>query len=433
MVTVRDTLRRSLPRGTAVRGVGLIAGATVAGQALVFVLSPVLSRIYSPAQFGLCGVFVSLVTILNVVGTLRYELAVPLPDDEVSALDLLVGGFAANLAIIGVLALCVPAVRGPLAAWTGTPQLAGYLWLLPPTLFATGAYQLLIYWAVRRREYTLLSQRMLAYSLAQAGATAGLGLLGLRPAGLMLGTLAAHAAGGLTIARKLLRHDRALLPQVSLSGMRRMARRYVRFPVLSSWSGLVNSAGTVVPLLLVSRYFGPTVAGWYVLTTRVVGAPSTVVSEAVAQVYLGEVATLARQDVDALRRLFVVSLRRLLTVGVIATVAVAAPAPLWFPVVFGDRWHEAGRYAVLLIPFYVGQFVAAPLSSTLAVFERQDIQLAWDWARLVCSVASVVVPIRLGASPLVTIGVFGVVMGGLYAVLLLVNFRAIGSASSAEG
>ena len=157
------------------------------------------------------------------------------------------------------------------------------------------------------------------------------------------------------------------------------------------------------------------------------------VSEAVAQVYLGEVATLARQDVDALRRLFVVSLRRLLTVGVIATVAVAAPAPLWFPVVFGDRWHEAGRYAVLLIPFYVGQFVAAPLSSTLAVFERQDIQLAWDWARLVCSVASVVVPIRLGASPLVTIGVFGVVMGGLYAVLLLVNFRAIGSASSAEG
>src|SRR5207248_7086451 len=180
--------------------------------------------------------------------------------------------FAANLAIIGVLALCVPAVRGPLAAWTGTPQLAGYLWLLPPTLFATGAYRLLIYWAVRRREYTLLSQRMLAYSLAQAGATAGLGLLGLRPAGLMLGTLAAHAAGGLTIARKLLRHDRALLPQVSLSGMRRMARRYVRFPVLSSWSGLVNSAGTVVPLLLVSRYFGPTVAGWYVLTTRVVGA-----------------------------------------------------------------------------------------------------------------------------------------------------------------
>jgi O-antigen/teichoic acid export membrane protein len=286
---------------------------------------------------------------------------------------------------------------------------------------------------VRRRKYTLLSKRTISYSVAQAGTTVGLGLLGLRPVGLMLGTCAAQAVGTLTIARKLLRQDRALFPQVSLSGMWRMAHRYLRFPLLSSRSGLINSAGSVVPLLLISRYYGATVAGLYVLTARVDGAPSAVVSESVAQVYLGEVATLARRDLDALRRLFIVSLRRLLAVGALATLAVALPAPILFPAVLGERWHEAGWYAVMLVTLYVGQFVANPLSSTLAVFERQDIQLTWDCIRLVCGVACVIVPVRLGASVLVTIGVFGAVSGALYAVLVFMTFRAVRSASSVAG
>jgi O-antigen/teichoic acid export membrane protein len=431
-VTACSTLLRRIPRGTVVRGVGLIAGATAAGQVLALLLSPVLSRIYTPAAFGLSGVFISLVSILSVVGTLRYELAIPLPKDEPSAVNLLVVGLTANVGIIGLLALCVPALRDPIAVWVGVPALAGYLWLLPPTLLATGAYQLLTYWAVRKRQYTVLAQRNLYFGLAQITTMTGLGLLGLKPVGLLLGTGAGHATGALTVARSILAHDRALLTQASPGGMVRMARRYVRFPLLASWSGLVNSAGSVVPLLLLSKYFGPTVAGWYVLTTRVVGAPSGLIGEAVAQVYLGEVATLARRDPQALRRLFVASFRRLLAVGVLPILLIAAPAPLWFPIVFGERWLEAGLYALVLVPLYLTQFVAVPLS-TLNVLEKQHLDLAWDSMRLVLGVASVVVPWYLGASALVTIGVFGSVMASLYVVLLLVNHREICRASAAAG
>jgi O-antigen/teichoic acid export membrane protein len=432
-VTIVSAIRERMPRGTVARAVGVIAGATVAGQALTLLLSPVLSRMYSPADFGLYGVFLSLVTILNVVGTLRYELAIPLADDEVSAVNLLVVGLIANASIIGLLALCVPVFSEPLAAWIGTPELADYLWLLPLTLLATGVYYLLTYWAIRNRRYNVLARRNIYYSLGQAVTTTGLGLLGFRPVGLLLGTFAGHMTGALAVARSLVTRERALFAQVSTRRMILVARRYVRFPLLSSWSGFVNSAGTVVPLLLLSKYFGPTVTGWFVLTTRVVGAPSAFVGEAVAHVYLGELAMRARLDPRALRRLFVTSFRRLLAVGTAAIIVISAPAPLWFPVVFGDRWREAGRYALCLIPLYIAQFVATPLASTLAIFERQDLQLAWDCLRLVCSVASIVVPAHLGASALVTIGIFGSVMACMYFLLLLLNYHVVHRAASSEG
>jgi O-antigen/teichoic acid export membrane protein len=432
-MTSVGTLLGRIPRGTVVRALGLMVSATAAAQAINILLAPVLTRMYSPADFGLYGVFLSLVTILNVVGTLRYELAIPLADDEPAAMNLLVVGLVANVCIIGLLAVCVPVLVGPLAGWTGAAALADYAWLLPVTLFATGVYYLFTYWAIRHRRYPIVARRNIFYSLGQAVTTTGLGVLGVRPAGLLLGTSAGYAAGAFAGARSLLANDRALLGQVSLRAMRRVARRYVRFPLLSSWSGLVNSAGSVVPLLLMSKYFGPTVAGWFVLTTRVVGAPSTLVGEAVTHVYFGELATQHRRDPRELRRLFVTSFRRLLAVGTVAIVLVAGPAPLRFPVVFGEPWQEAGHYALWLIPLYLTQFATTPLSSTLIVFERQGAQLGWDCARLVASVSSIVVPAYLGASALVTIGIFGSVMGLLYVVLLLMNYRVLDQACAAEG
>ena len=72
-------LNRLLPRSEFVRNVlTLITGTTIA-QAIPIAIGPILTRIYTPEEFGLYGIFIAIVSIVSVVATARYELAIIQP------------------------------------------------------------------------------------------------------------------------------------------------------------------------------------------------------------------------------------------------------------------------------------------------------------------------------------------------------------------
>src|ERR1700729_1649505 len=87
---------RWLPRGGFARSVSIVAGGTAMSQAIAVAASPVLTRIYHPADFGGLQVFISLMALALVAASGRYEVALLLPEDEQSAID-----------ILGVAVVCV--------------------------------------------------------------------------------------------------------------------------------------------------------------------------------------------------------------------------------------------------------------------------------------------------------------------------------------
>lgn len=403
-----------------------LAGGTAAAQLLVVLLAPVVSRLYDPEDFGLLGVFVALVTILNVVGTLGYDQAIPLPAERLTALNLLCLGTLCNTVIVTTLFFVLIPFAQPLADALGSPSLAPYLqWLLPPTLFATGAYLLVSYWAVREKQYGWLARRNFTRGAAGVLTQTALGAVGVTPGGLLLGTAAGQSASSFGVARHILRDERALLRTVSTRGMLRAGHRYIRFPLYTSWSGLVNSAGPVVPLLVLSSFYGAQVTGWFTFTTRVVLVPVALVGDAVAHVYLGESAERYRHRPREMLPLFVRAAKGLLLIGTPPLVLLGLSGEWLFPWVFGPEWAEAGVYALLLLPMYLAQFVVFPMASTLSVLERQGQQLAWDAVRLALATGSLYVPWLLGYGPRVTVLCYSVAMCVAYMGLWLLAFRAL--------
>jgi O-antigen/teichoic acid export membrane protein len=89
-----------------------------------------------------------------------------------------------------------------------------------------------------------------------------------------------------------------------------------------------------------------------------------------------------------------------------------------FSFIFGTQWHASGWYIVALLPMFLGQIVVFPLSQTLNILERQDLQLIWDVARV-----STIVAVILGAhfflhlSTLPTLVFYGCAMFVMYAAL----------------
>jgi O-antigen/teichoic acid export membrane protein len=379
---------RGLRLPAPLRGIVSIVGGSVAGQGVVILSYPLLTRLYDPSEFGLLTVFTSTVTLVAVLSTAALDGAIPLPLDDrdgaaVAWAALMTVAFTSLVtAVVWVLA------ADPITALLGVPQLAGYWWLAALTVLAMGSYEVLTDWMVRGRTYGALGRRNVIQGIAQAVTQVGLGLAGVRPVGLLLGFAVGRFASlwGLASRGGLLRQ-----PRPTFRTLRATVSRFRRFPLLALPSAFVNRAGLEVPLLLTSAIYGDARAGLLGLTVRVISGPLGTIGQAVYQVFAGESSAAVRDPRGTLGAGVRGSVRRLLLVGLLPAAALIGFGPELFGLVFGPEWAEAGEYARVLAVAYLAQFAVVPVSATLFLLERQGQELAWAAARLLLTTAGPVV------------------------------------------
>lgn len=382
---------------------------------------PFLTRLYDAAEFGLLTVFTSVVTIIGAVSSAALDRAIPIPPRAEDAADV---AWTALTAVLVTTALTVAVglvVGTPLAELLGVPLLAYYWWLVALTVFVLGAYSVLSVWMVRERSYGALGRRNVLLGVGQVATQVGLGLMQVRPLGLLLGLGVGRlvGCGGLLSAGGLLRQ-----PLPRRGALRRTLRRYRRFPLLTVPAGLLNSGGIEVPLLAVSAFYGDVCAGLLGLTVRVVAAPTMIIGQAIQQVLMGESSAAVRESQGTLASMLRYTVGRLLMVGALPAAVLIVAAPWLFGVVFGPTWTEAGEYARILALAYLLQFAVNPIAATLQLLERQGQSLAWAGARLLLTASGPVVCGLTGAPVLVAIAslAIGHVLG--YAIMYGLCLRA---------
>ena len=74
---------------------------TTLSQMIPIVISPILTRIYNPEDFGIYAIFLAIITILGSIISGRYELAIMLPKSDEDAINI----FALGLIITFILTL----------------------------------------------------------------------------------------------------------------------------------------------------------------------------------------------------------------------------------------------------------------------------------------------------------------------------------------
>ncbi|MBC7221582.1 oligosaccharide flippase family protein [Candidatus Bipolaricaulota bacterium] len=413
----KEKFLRLFPRGRFVRNVAVLAGGSALGQAITVLVSPILTRLYSPEDFGVFGVYAAILGIVTVIASLRYEYAIPLPEDDETAANVLVLCFMLLFGMTTLIWILVYGLKNQIVVWTNVPGLKPYLWLIPLGMFGAGTYQILNYWAIRKRDFPRIARTRLSRGIGRAAIQVGVGFASAGPLGLLLGQLAGETAGSASLGLAAWKKDKALFKAVSLRMMREAGVKYKRFPLFSSWGSLLNALGLQIPPILFAAFYGAQVAGWLALGQRVVAAPLNIVVESVAQVYFGEAAGLLRNDPKAMRRLFLRLTGRLALIGGIPVVVICALAPHYFAFVFGSTWQMAGRYVQVLGPMFAMWFTIVPLSQTLNILERQDLQLLWDMARLILVLGMLLVGKVIGFSHLTAIVTYSLTMLFAYVVL----------------
>lgn len=426
MKRLREWSARNFPAGGFTRSVSLLAAGTAGGQAFALLAAPLLTRIYSPADFGHLQVYVSIMSFAMLTSTWRYELAIPLPDKDEGAAEVL----AVTLCVLVIMVLAYAGavwwigghatLPGPFAA------LQPYLWMIPIAILGGGAYQAISYWSLRQKNYAQVAGTRLTQVASQivVQLAAG-GLFSAGVMGLLLGDTIGRINGCASLARLAWRRHHEIFRRVRLVGMRGVASHYRHFPLISTVSGLVNTAGFAVPVLLIADFYGAQVLGWFALVSRLLAAPATLVGQAISQVYMSEAARGLHSDPRALQRLFLDTLRRLAWLGAVPCALFVIAAPPLFAFVFGEEWREAGHYARLLAVMYYMSLVAGPLMPTLSVLEKQGWQLLWDAGRLALTTGAIWLAFRWGWSARGAISIYGAAMFAAYAGHVLLSYFAI--------
>jgi O-antigen/teichoic acid export membrane protein len=399
------------PSGRFAIGAGLLVSGTAAGQAIVILSAPLLTRLYSPGEFGALGVYVGVLAFITLVASFRYEVAIPLPRSENSARALLIVALVVTVGVAGLTGVLVAFFGHKLAARTNMAVLEPYLWLLPIGVLVGGGQKALLYWALRRRAFGHIARVRMQQGGGIAGFQALFGLLHLGAGGLVAGHLLGVASGFAGLARYAWKGDKAEFLRIRLRKMWHSARRYRRFPLYSTWSDMANVAGTQIPLILLASMFSPLIAGLYMLAHRVANAPAALVAEAIGKVFMAGAAT-ARND-GTLPELCLRVFQLLLRLGVGPLLIVALVAPEFFQLVFGAGWKEGGFYLRLMVPWLSAVFIFAPLSTLYGVLERQPMDLTFQITLLVSRMSALVAGAAL-AGPIVAIGLYSITAAAVY-------------------
>jgi len=369
-------LKNYLKKTSFIRSVLTLISGTTLAQLISVLISPLITRLYTPEHFGILAVFVSITSILGAVANARYELAVVLPKEDRGALKVVMLCFYLAVLFSSLVWIVILVFRARIVQLLNNDNITFWINFIPIVILLIGINNPLRFYNVRKKLYSNIAKSSIVKSVSLAVVQIVSGLAHIGVAGLIFGRFAFRIAGSFILAKPFI-VDKKVSGKIQIKEVMEQARRYSKFLKYSVWARLANTVALRLNHIFISNLFSITSVGYYSLTTRVLGRPSTLLARSFGQVYYQR-AVEEKHKYGHAKKTFNLTFKALLIVGIIVYVSLYFSVENIFPIVFGEKWSVAGNYAKIMMPLFFIRFVISPLSNTNSVFEKQHITLIWQ-------------------------------------------------------
>lgn len=368
---------KGMLRSPSLRGGMTLVGASVIAQLIVFGATPLLTRLYSPEDFGFLSMALAVSAIVAPAACLRLESALLLPKEDRDASALLYIGAAFTVVSSGLTAGILHLVTGLGMA----PELAGLdhfsLWAAALVL-TTALFSLASQFALRNHQFAAVARRSVYQAVATAVAQIGLAGLLTGAGGLMTGQVIGRTAGTLPLIYNTRQRLYPVVPKHAIN----LLREYWRFPLAFMPATLLNGLGLALPLLFVGVYYSVSDAGQWGMADRLLSAPVMLLGTAFGQVTETRLAAQLRAGTGNMTRGFLQATKALAGSGALLVLGVLLVAPSVLPWFFGPGWESAIALMQILSLSTAFRLVAGPTAKALVVLQRAGLNLALDAFRV---------------------------------------------------
>lgn len=409
-----------------VKNILMIIGGTVSGQVIGIIVSPILTRIYTPEEYGILSVFTSILLIMS-FSSLKYEMAIPLAKKEVDALNI----FVLSLIVLGIFTISL----GILLVFWGQEILRffnanamyHYRLFIPIGLLFQGLYMILMQWMFRKKEFKIVSKTMVTQVASGSIVKVLGGLLGFGPVGLIIGRIVSVSAGSTKFLKSFLNTQNIEYHNVNFSRIKYNAIRYKDFPLFQASSIGVGQFRNQLPVLFLAPLFGSQIVGFYGLANSIVKIPARLVGKSVMDVFFAEIASLGKENPKEIKQIANSLVKKLIIIGFFIFLGLSLFGPIVFSVVFGQEWYEAGVFARILSIYIFANIVFLPISRIFEVFEKQKLKLIIDVFSLGVVALVFFVAGLLEWSANLTILLYSITMFLIYFVTYLISQKVLES------
>lgn len=346
----------------------LLSG-TLMAQMVSFLLLPIISKLYLPAEIGISEAFIAMVMLLVVGINGGFEMAMMLPKDEKTAQKITQFAFYIATFLCGTLAIVLLLFGKQLIlALHQTELTETYLWL-PIVLFLEGFLQLSRYYLMRHNQLRAISAGKVLNILARNGLSILFAYIG----GSFQGLIAAFVIGQIANLIPYLyvvfqKKIPAFNWEFQLIDYQIIWHNYGDFPKYGMASTWLNTAAKQLPYFLFPIYFlsAETLLGHYAFASKILGIP-LVLTFIIGDIFYQKATQLAHQNNQ---ELYYFTLKTTLSLIAIAAIPFGM-LYFWGHLIFyyflDEKYHIAGQYAESLAPYFFSLFVSIPLTYLIDV------------------------------------------------------------------
>lgn len=347
----------------------LIFGTSIA-QLLPILISPILTRTYTPEQFGVFAIFTTLGTVLGTITTGRYELAIMLPKAQYKALAIVFLSIGLTITISVLFIGIFYGFDKEVANLLNNNSISEWLVYVPIYACLYGGYQTINYWHNRHARFKMLSICRVLQSIVTSLIQLFSGILNIGVGGLIAGFILGQLSSFSLLMYSGTKDISCYIDKLNLKRIIFEGKKYKSFPFIDGPASLLNVLSAQMPNIMFAMLFSPTAAGFYFLTQRVLQAPVTLISGAFLDVFKQK-ASQEFQEYGHARNIYKKTFISLFLLAAIPSLIAFFILPKAFVFLFGDKWYEAGVYAQILMPAIFMRFVVSPLSFVIYIAQKQ--------------------------------------------------------------
>lgn len=396
-----------------------LASGSVISQLIVLLVSPILTRLYTPSEFGSYTYLLSIIAIFMGVINGRYEMSIVTEKNKRNVFALILLS-----TLIGFVFTVIITLIYFLYSYFQNTSIRikfNYLIFVFLTLLSYSIINVLTSYNNRIKEYKVIS----SVSILRAGSqNIGSTILGLFKLGEM-GLLIPYVIGqylGIGQQLKSLKSNFLEIKKVKKKDLIHVAKLHYRQPLYSAPSVFVNSCSYSSITFFSEALFGLSTVGFYSLSVRILGLPLALISGNIAKVFF-ESASREKENTGQ----FYLSLKKAFLFQLI----LAIPMVLFMiflstPIcefVFGKQWGIAGKYIAILAPMFGIRFIVSAMSSGPIVANKQSLDLFLQSVFLIISFMTFFISKIYSLSMETYLSIISIAFSALYAIYMYYIYK----------
>lgn len=351
----------------------------ITGNVIAFIIPvaiyPLLSRIFTPNDYALFGLYFGIFSFLEIASAGRYDFAIVLPEKDIDAINLVAGGLIIAFFFSILILILVLFLNDILAVQLNNPNLVVWLFALPLGLFLISVSKLFNSWLIRVKKFKAASINKASQKVGEGFAQLGFGFFK-TGSGLILGDLGGRLLNAVFSLYQSIKtgFDKS---KISKALVKKNVIQYIEFPKFGILPSMLNTLGGMMPVFMISSVYSIEISGNFNFSRIILSVPFALIATGISQVLMQQVAEQRQKKEPISKELYSLAVK-LSILSCLTVIPLYFVAPDLFSFIFGEKWRLSGEFTSILIFATAISFVVSPFSMLLVVLGKIRLLSFWQ-------------------------------------------------------